>query len=132
MKYHKQVYNVIVTLHSSFQISNNMPVRHTVLFEASDDKTEEELRAPFKLLRQFQSVKSIPGILHVSYGAQMSYEGLGKGFNFGFSVLFDSIESRDIYLTHPDHDTVKDMLLALLKNGKESLMVMDWIESDED
>jgi hypothetical protein len=67
----------------------------------------------------------IPGILDVKYGPNTSPEGLNGGFLDGFIVTFESPETRDAYLVHPDHVAVGERIVASADGGLSGLMVFD-------
>lgn len=58
-------------------------------------------------------------------GSNVSPEGLAKGFDDGFIIDFDSVESRDSYLVHPAHLAVGEELVSMLANGLDGIMVFD-------
>ncbi|AXV14626.1 stress responsive protein [Neorhizobium sp. SOG26] len=66
-----------------------------------------------------------PGILDIKYGPNISREGLDGGFRDGFIVTFDSPESRDAYLVHPDHLAVGERIVASADGGVSGLLVFD-------
>jgi hypothetical protein len=72
----------------------------------------------------------IDGILSVSYGPYSSLEGFNKGYTHGFSMVFADEQSRDIYLTHPAHDEVKDLLPPILLNGFDGAVAFDYLLTD--
>jgi hypothetical protein len=67
----------------------------------------------------------IPGIVDVKSGPNASSEGLNGGFLDGFIVTFDTLESRDAYLVHPDHIAVAERIVAASDGGVSGLMVFD-------
>lgn len=58
----------------------------------------------------------IPGIEQYAGGPYASPEGLNKGFTHGFLMTFRSVDARNAYLVHPEHDKVKDLLLTHLED----------------
>ena len=54
--------------------------------------------------------------LHYAGGAYSSPERMNGDFTHGFLMTFDSPESRDIYLPHPEHERVKSMIVPHIKN----------------
>lgn len=67
-------------------------------------------------------VGKIPGLLTMQHGAYQSDEGLNDGFTHGFVMTFDSPQSRDAYLPHPEHERVKLVVVPNL----ERVMVFDF------
>lgn len=96
-------------------------IRHCVFcrFGANADITA--ISAGLKRLKD-----SIPGILAITFGPNVSPEGLGKGFTHGFTVDFTDAAARDAYLPHPEHQKVGQMIVAALDGGLEGLAVVDW------
>ena len=82
-------------------------LRHVVLFSFKEDSTEakiSEIEAAFMEL-----MNKIPGILHMEWGLNNSQERLNKGLTPCFTLTFDSAESRDAYLPHPEHKAFGDL-----------------------
>jgi len=67
-------------------------------------------------------VGKIPGLLTMQHGVYQSDEGLNDGFTHGFVMTFDSPQSRDTYLPHPEHERVKLVVVPNL----ERVMVFDF------
>jgi hypothetical protein len=64
------------------------------------------------MFRALKNLKGeIPGILDFAGGPYSSHEGLNQGYTHGFVMTFDSAASRDAYLPHPKHETVKDAII---------------------
>ncbi|WP_337266307.1 Dabb family protein [Oryzifoliimicrobium ureilyticus] len=79
-----------------------------------------------ELLEAVSGLKAkIPGIVSVSYGPNVSPEGLHGGFVDGFTVTFESVEARDAYLPHPDHVAVGERLVAATDGGLSGILVFD-------
>ncbi len=101
-------------------------VIHNVIIEIKESATQIEIDAFFHGLVDLKENNLIPGILSVTYGPYDSPEGLNKGFNYGFSMVFENSEARDNYLPHPEHERVKQLILPLLKDGLNSVIAFDW------
>lgn len=56
---------------------------------------------------------SIAGIVDVAWGSNVSPEGKGHGFEFGFTMAFADAEARDAYLPHPAHVAVRPLVDAV-------------------
>ena len=106
-------------------------VRHTVFMKFRDDASEEDIQSIFKSLEELLTKKLIPGMLSLSWGAHDSNEGLNQGFTYGASMVFESIAHRDAYLPHPEHQRVVGLIQPLLKDGVNSLVVLDWVLRNE-
>ena len=59
-------------------------------------------------------VGKIPGLLDFAHGPYESDEGLNDGFTHGFIMTFTSAAARDAYLTHPEHERVKEVVVPCL------------------
>lgn len=100
-------------------------IKHVVLmrFKATTPRVKiDEIYNDLARLRD-----KLPGLLELSGGANVSPEGLSKGFTHGFVMTFADEASRDTYLVHPDHEQVKLKILSELDGGVEGAVVLDWI-----
>src|ERR1043165_7845026 len=55
--------------------------------------------------------RRLPGFLSFGGGPYSSQEGLNQGFTHGFVITFADAAARDHYLSHPDHEQVKQTFL---------------------
>ena len=101
-------------------------VKHVVLMRLKKDTPPATVRKLFADLDGLR--RKVPGLLDFSGGAFSSSEGLGKGFTHGFVMTFADSASRDAYLPHPDHEAVKNALIAQLDGGLDAVVVFDWEE----
>lgn len=90
-------------------------VQHMVLLQMKPDVTAEKIVELFNLLAGLQ--QSIPGITYFAGGPYSSPEGLNQGYTHGFLMTFESIEARNKYLPHPEHERVKAELLQCIDNA---------------
>ena len=88
-------------------------IQHIVLFKIKPEVTTEEVTELFRLLAQLQQL--IPGITYFAGGAYSSPEGLNQGYTHGFMMTFESVNARDAYLPHPEHERVKAALLSCIE-----------------
>ncbi|MFC7338772.1 Dabb family protein [Haloferula chungangensis] len=88
-------------------------VRHYGMFQFNDDVTEEQVAECFR--EMMAMVGKIPGLLEMEHGPYKSDEGLNEDFTHGFIMSFDTPESRDAYLPHPEHERVKEIVVPRLK-----------------
>lgn len=88
-------------------------VRHYGMFEFKSEITEEQIEECFS--EMMGMIGKIPGFEDMEYGPYKSPEGLNDGFTHGFIMTFDSPESRDAYLPHPEHERVKEIVVPRLK-----------------
>ncbi len=56
----------------------------------------------------FDSLRSIPGVMELTWG--LDFSGRGDGYTFGAVVHFADREALQRYLTHPDHLLVVNVL----------------------
>mmetsp|Transcript_26303 Transcript_26303/g.37697 ORF Transcript_26303/g.37697 Transcript_26303/m.37697 type:complete len:101 (+) Transcript_26303:147-449(+) len=89
--------------------------RHMVLMKFRPEVTSAMIEDVFKALADLQG--TIPGLLSFSGGVYSSSEGLNQGFTHGFSMDFNSLQERDAYFPHPDHEFVKGIIVPLLADG---------------
>jgi hypothetical protein len=79
----------------------NNAVRHVLLIKFSPNFTPEKLD---EVLQAFRTLfQKIEGYQSFEYGVNNSPEGLNKGLTHVFNVTFRDVQSRDAYLTHPEH-----------------------------
>ena len=95
-------------------------VRHFGVFQFKTDVTAEQIDESFVALVDLKN--KIPGLQSVEHGPYQSGEGLNDGFTHGFIMTFDTPESRDAYLPHPDHLKVVDLVQPRL----ERIVVFDF------
>ena len=85
-------------------------VKHIVLMQfkpGTPDAKIRQIRDAVAGLKQ-----QVPGIADFAWGEYSSPEGFNKGFTHAFITTFETMTARDAYLPHPEHDRVKDLLLA--------------------
>jgi hypothetical protein len=90
------------------------------MFQFKEGVTESEIDNCFVTMKGM--IGKIPGLLEMEYGAYESSEGLNDGYTHGFIMTFDSPESREVYLPHPIHEKVKDLVIPKL----ERVVVFDF------
>ena len=61
--------------------------------------------------------RALPGFLSCTGGPYSSPEGLNQGYTHGFVMTFADAAARDHYLTHPDHDKLKQAFLPDLEGA---------------
>lgn len=84
-----------------------MPVTHIVLVDWSSADPAARAAELVDL-----HLPRIPGVAGVARGASSSPEGLESGYDWALVVEFDSVDARDVYLTHPEHEPVSAFLGA--------------------
>jgi len=101
-------------------------VKHVVLLRFKKETTQEKIEQIFAALAGLKD--KIPGLLDFSGGPYSSPEGLNKGYTHGFVMTFADPSSRDVYLTHPDHEEVKKLVFDELDGGLDGVVAFDWEE----
>ncbi|MEA5597548.1 Dabb family protein [Rivularia sp. UHCC 0363] len=91
-----------------------LQIQHMALLKFKPEITAEKIEELFNQLAELKEL--IPGITYFSGGYDSSNEGLNKEFTHGFLTTFDSIEARDTYLPHPEHERVKAELLPYIND----------------
>jgi len=64
-------------------------------------------------------------MLSFKSGANVSPEGLARGFTHAFTVDFADVAARDAYLVHPAHQAAGARLVAAAQGGIDGLLVID-------
>lgn len=96
-------------------------LKHVVFFKWHDSVSAEKID---ELIDVFAALPSkIEEIQNFEYGSDVSVEGLQKGFTHCFILTFASEKERDIYLPHPDHKALGDIIGPYL----DDVMVIDFI-----
>ncbi len=95
-------------------------VKHYGIFQFKEDVTPEQIDHCFGEMKGM--VGNVPGVLEVLHGPYDGPEGLNEGFTHGFVMTFESPETRDAYLPHPEHELVKDVVIPCL----EKVIVFDF------
>jgi hypothetical protein len=99
---------------------------HVVAFKykkAVTDAKKKEIADALVALK-----KSIPQIISVQHGANVSKEGFDKGYNELFIVTFANEKDRDVYLEHPKHKEFAKMLDGLLAD--KGIFVYDFVAKE--
>ena len=87
-------------------------IYHMVLVKFASAKAHRapELGAALAALQA-----KMPGFLSVRGGPYSSPEGLNQGYTHGYLMVFENADVRNRYLTHPDHETLKQAFLPDLE-----------------
>ncbi|WP_237152465.1 Dabb family protein [Oryzibacter oryziterrae] len=98
-------------------------ILHCVFLRFPAGFPEASKQALYDEVARLQAV--VPGMIGVRSGANMSPEGLARGFEDGFIVTFKERMSRDAYLVHPQHVVVGDKIVAATEGGLDGVFVYD-------
>jgi hypothetical protein len=82
------------------------------MFQFHPEISNEQIENCFR--EMLGMIGKIPGLLSMENGPYESAEGLNDDFTHGFIMTFDTAESRDAYLPHPEHERVKDIVVPCL------------------
>lgn len=99
-------------------------IRHCVFIRFQTTVVDAERQAILSDIAALQQL--IPGYLTFTAGANVSPEGLGKGFNSGFIIDFADVAARDAYLVHPAHEKAGGRIVAATEGGIEGVFVYDF------
>ena len=100
---------------------DNDVLRHVVMFKWNESTSPEKIQ---ELSELFASLPSkIDVIRDFEWGADVSVEGLTKGYTHCYIVTFADEEARNTYLPHPEHKAFGDALGPYL----EDVIVLDFL-----
>lgn len=94
-------------------------VKHIAFFKFKPDRTPADIAEVFRLIEDLP--RQIPGILSLSWGPNISPEGLDQGYTHSFVMTFRDAAARDAYLPHPVHQAAVQKVVPQL----ESVIVCD-------
>jgi hypothetical protein len=98
-------------------------IRHCVFLHFRSDVSQAEKEGIWADLGALKALVS--GFLALHVGANISPEGLDKGFSEGFIIDFDGPAARDAYLVHPEHVKLGGRIVAALDGGVDGVLVYD-------
>ena len=84
---------------------------HVVLIKPKPDVEDEAVDRLSQVLAGLP--RQIPGIVGYHWGANVSPEGIGRGYEYGFVMTFEDAAARDAYLPHPEHVAVRPSMDAV-------------------
>ena len=94
-------------------------VQHIAFLKFKADRTPAHIAEVFRALDDLRS--TIPGILSLTWGPNISPEGLDQGHTHSFIMTFESVAARDNYLSHPAHQAAVRFAIPQL----DSVIVCD-------
>ncbi|MEO6184287.1 MAG: Dabb family protein [Verrucomicrobiota bacterium] len=95
-------------------------VKHIALIKFKEGTSEEQIENVFAQLLDL--TENVEGVVDYVSGPNSSPEGLSLGMTHGFIMTFTDAASRDVYLTHPEHERVKVNVMPLI----ESVVIFDF------
>lgn len=99
-----------------------MTIRHCVFLKFRADVPATEKQAIYEQLAALGVHLQID---HMSYGPNVSPEGLHQGFVDGFTMDFPDAAARDAYLADGAHKKAGTRLVAALEGEVKGLLVFD-------
>ena len=100
-----------------------MTIRHIVLTKFKPSITAAERQSIFEELAALRG--HLSGIEAMTFGHNVSPEGLGQGFAHGFTIDVADAAARDAYLADDAHGRAGGRLVSMLEGGLRGLMVFD-------
>lgn len=94
-------------------------VKHIAFFKFKADRTAEQVAEVWRIIESLP--RQIPGILDLTWGPNISPEGLDQGYTHSFIMTFESAAARDNYLPHPIHQAAVKLVVPQL----DSVIVCD-------
>ena len=98
-------------------------IHHIVFVKFRADVADDEKQAIWQDLSDLRDVVEV--LENATFGTNISPEGLSRGFNDGFVMVFRDAAARDDYLDHPAHKKAGARLVAALQGGVDGLLVVD-------
>lgn len=99
-----------------------MTIRHCVFVKFRADVPDAEKRGIYEQLAALGEHLELDAM---SYGPNISPEGLHQGFVDGFTTDFPDVAARDAYLADGKHKEAGARLVAALEGGRDGLLVFD-------
>lgn len=99
-------------------------IRHIVLVRFKTGLQAGHVDALFGELDRLRDV--LPGMGAFSAGANVSPEGLARGYTHAFTVDFADAAARDAYLVHPAHQAAGARIVAAAEGGIDGILVVDF------
>ncbi len=94
-------------------------VNHIAFFKFKSTCTEADVAEVWQIIEELP--RQIPGIQRLTWGRNISTEGLDQGFTHSFVMTFASVAARDAYLPHPAHQAAVARVVPRL----EAVIVCD-------
>ncbi|WP_426126525.1 Dabb family protein [Pararhizobium sp. PWRC1-1] len=99
-------------------------IRHCVFIRFQSTVADTERQSILADIAALQGL--VPGYLTFTAGANVSPEGLGKGYNSSFIIDFADVAARDAYLIHPAHEKAGGRIVAATEGGIDGVFVYDF------
>ena len=102
--------------------------KHIVLLRFPPKTSHETIAEIFEAVDALRDM--IPGIVDIDSGDYESPEGLNQGFTHAFVVTFTDVNARNIYLEHPNHEPVKQLIVDALEGNLADVLAFDFKVDD--
>jgi len=102
-----------------------MPVEHIAFLKFNQEVPEETIRSLMSELERIGKTQ-VPGFIGIKSGSYDSPEGLNKGFNRAFIMVFENTDARNAYLSNPEHQQVAGKIIANLAGGLDGAVIFDF------
>ncbi|MEL7211618.1 MAG: Dabb family protein [Pseudomonadota bacterium] len=99
-------------------------IRHIVLCKVKAEADSTEVAAVWEGLAALVGV--VPGLLGSHFGADVSPEGIARGYTHGFTMDFEDMAALEGYLVHPAHVKAGARLVGICEGGVEGVLVVDF------
>ena len=86
-------------------------LHHIVLFEPKPESTPDQWDRLREVVLDLPT--HIAGIRSVTWGPNVSPEGIGQGYEHGFVMVFEDAAAHDAYLPHPAHTAIIPTIQAI-------------------
>ncbi|QBY00008.1 Dabb family protein [Rhodophyticola sp. CCM32] len=70
-------------------------------------------------------LQKIPGMLDLSHGPNLDFEGKSQAYPYGFIITFADRAAHLAYDGHPDHQKAGGLLVAAATGGAKGILVTD-------
>lgn len=98
-------------------------IEHMVLVRVRPDATADAVTETFAALAALVGV--VPGLERFRGGANVSPEGLARGYTHGLVMTFTDAAARDGYIKHPAHIAAARKLLRIAEGAVAGVLVVD-------
>jgi hypothetical protein len=99
----------------SIEATEKVRVNHIVMVKFGPQTTDENISTGVGLLLRVK--EQMEGFESMTHGPYKSNEGLNKGYNYGFTMVFSNEKARDEYLVHPAHEVAKSYIFAFAEDA---------------
>lgn len=99
-------------------------VKHIVLFKVRPDIARSEFMSLMDEIAALQP--SHPGILGFEHGPNQTPEDRDHGYNYGFTLTFESWDALALYQADPNHQATGRKLVAACEPDHSGILAFDY------